>query len=49
VLGMACDEAQGFHISRPLPSADVPAWLLAHGGMPARCVGEGVTASGKRN
>jgi EAL domain-containing protein (putative c-di-GMP-specific phosphodiesterase class I)/GGDEF domain-containing protein len=36
VLGMACDEAQGFHISRPLPSASVPAWLAAHRGLPTR-------------
>jgi len=27
VLAMACDEVQGFHISRPLPARDVPAWL----------------------
>lgn len=27
VLTMACDEVQGFHISRPLPARDVPAWL----------------------
>jgi EAL domain-containing protein (putative c-di-GMP-specific phosphodiesterase class I)/GGDEF domain-containing protein len=36
VLGMACDEAQGFHIAHPLPSADLPAWLAAHRGMPSR-------------
>jgi len=36
VLGMACDEAQGFHIARPLPSADVPSWLVTHQGMPSR-------------
>ncbi|WP_232823571.1 bifunctional diguanylate cyclase/phosphodiesterase [Dyella sp. C9] len=36
VLGMACDEAQGFHIARPMPSAELPAWLAAHPGMPAR-------------
>jgi predicted signal transduction protein with EAL and GGDEF domain len=36
VLGMACDEAQGFHIAYPLPSCDVPAWLDAHEGMPSR-------------
>ncbi|MCX7513184.1 putative bifunctional diguanylate cyclase/phosphodiesterase [Frateuria hangzhouensis] len=24
---MACDEVQGFHVSRPLPAAAVPAWL----------------------
>ncbi|WP_430391624.1 putative bifunctional diguanylate cyclase/phosphodiesterase [Dyella sp. 20L07] len=36
VLGMACDEAQGFHIARPMPSAELPAWLDAHAGMPSR-------------
>nr|WP_199043374.1 sensor domain-containing phosphodiesterase [Dyella sp. ASV24] len=36
VLGMACDEAQGFHIAYPLPSGEVPAWLDAHQGMPSR-------------
>ncbi|WP_232821142.1 GGDEF and EAL domain-containing protein [Dyella sp. C11] len=36
VLAMACDEAQGFHIARPLPSSDVPAWLAGHQGMPSR-------------
>ncbi|QNK03201.1 sensor domain-containing phosphodiesterase [Dyella telluris] len=36
VLGMACDEAQGFHIAHPLPSCDVPNWLKAHVGMPSR-------------
>ncbi len=36
VLGMACDEAQGFHIARPMPAAELSAWLLAHRGMPAR-------------
>jgi EAL domain-containing protein (putative c-di-GMP-specific phosphodiesterase class I) len=36
VLGMACDEAQGFHIAHPLPSGEVPAWLMAHQGMPSR-------------
>ncbi|HET6553550.1 MAG TPA: sensor domain-containing phosphodiesterase [Dyella sp.] len=36
VLGMACDEAQGFHISRPMPSFDIPPWLAAHRGMPRR-------------
>ncbi|MEI7036816.1 sensor domain-containing phosphodiesterase [Fulvimonas yonginensis] len=29
VRGMACDEVQGFHVSRPLPAAAVPAWLEA--------------------
>jgi len=38
VLAMACDEAQGFHIARPLPSADVLPWLNAHRGMPSRRV-----------
>ena len=36
VLGMACDEAQGFHIAHPMHSRDVPGWLSAHGGMPSR-------------
>jgi EAL domain-containing protein (putative c-di-GMP-specific phosphodiesterase class I)/GGDEF domain-containing protein len=36
VLGMACDEAQGFHIARPMPSAQVSSWLADHEGMPSR-------------
>ncbi|MHA6204821.1 sensor domain-containing phosphodiesterase [Dyella soli] len=37
VLGMACDEAQGFHIAHPLPANEVPAWLAAHrGALPGR-------------
>jgi len=36
VMAMACDEAQGFHIARPLPGADVLPWLAAHRGMPSR-------------
>jgi predicted signal transduction protein with EAL and GGDEF domain len=27
VRRMACDEVQGFHVSRPLPAAAVPSWL----------------------
>jgi EAL domain-containing protein (putative c-di-GMP-specific phosphodiesterase class I) len=27
VRRMACDEVQGFHVSRPLPPAAVPPWL----------------------
>lgn len=27
VREMACDEVQGYHVSRPLPAAAVPAWL----------------------
>ena len=27
VRRMACDEVQGFHVSRPLPAAAVPPWL----------------------
>ncbi|WP_201313535.1 GGDEF and EAL domain-containing protein [Dyella sp. EPa41] len=38
VLAMACDEAQGFHIARPLPPADVLPWLTTHQGMPSRRV-----------
>jgi len=38
VLAMACDEAQGFHIARPLPGADVLPWLATHQGMPSRRV-----------
>jgi predicted signal transduction protein with EAL and GGDEF domain len=36
VLGMACDEAQGFHIAHPMHAREVPAWLAAHQGMPSR-------------
>lgn len=36
VLGMACDEAQGFHIARPMPATEVSAWLTDHEGMPSR-------------
>jgi EAL domain-containing protein (putative c-di-GMP-specific phosphodiesterase class I)/GGDEF domain-containing protein len=36
VLGMACDEAQGFHVSPPLPAAEVSAWLARYQGMRAR-------------
>ncbi len=39
VLAMACDEAQGFHIARPLPGADVLPWLASHRGMPSRRMG----------
>jgi len=27
VCGMACDEVQGFHIARPMPASELPAWL----------------------
>ncbi|MGA0587119.1 sensor domain-containing phosphodiesterase [Dyella sp. KRB-257] len=27
VRGMACDEAQGFHIARPMPAGELPGWL----------------------
>jgi EAL domain-containing protein (putative c-di-GMP-specific phosphodiesterase class I) len=30
VLAMACDEVQGYHISRPLPAHEVPDWLRRH-------------------
>lgn len=36
VLRMACDEAQGFHIARPMPSAEMLPWLATHPGMPSR-------------
>ncbi len=39
VLAMACDEAQGFHIARPLASADMLSWLAAHRGMRSRRTG----------
>ena len=29
---MGCDQAQGYHISKPLPAADFAAWLERHGG-----------------
>lgn len=34
VRGMACDEAQGFEIARPLRAADVPSWLHAYANAP---------------
>jgi EAL domain-containing protein (putative c-di-GMP-specific phosphodiesterase class I) len=36
VLGMACDEAQGFHIARPLSSPQLLDWLLRQPGLPSR-------------
>lgn len=36
VLEMACDEAQGFHIARPLPAAEVPRWLAERPVLPTR-------------
>ncbi|HEX7816704.1 sensor domain-containing phosphodiesterase [Dyella sp.] len=36
VLSMACDEAQGYHVSPPIPGAQVSAWLRSHRGMRAR-------------
>ena len=26
---MGCDEAQGYHVSKPMPAGDLPAWLAA--------------------
>ncbi|WP_329742245.1 sensor domain-containing phosphodiesterase [Dyella sp. A6] len=34
VLDMACDEAQGFHIARPMPAAAVTPWLQAYAAAP---------------
>ena len=34
VADMACDEAQGFHIARPMPAAAVGPWLHAYGAAP---------------
>ncbi|WP_233523412.1 putative bifunctional diguanylate cyclase/phosphodiesterase [Dyella solisilvae] len=36
VLGMACDEAQGFHIARPMPAEELPDWLARQSGLPSR-------------
>jgi len=30
VLGMACDEVQGYHLARPMPAAELPGWLARH-------------------
>jgi EAL domain-containing protein (putative c-di-GMP-specific phosphodiesterase class I) len=29
LAALSCDTAQGFHLSRPLPSAELVAWLQA--------------------
>ncbi|MET0378020.1 MAG: EAL domain-containing protein [Spongiibacteraceae bacterium] len=29
LVGMGCDQAQGYHLSRPLPAAQLPGWLQA--------------------
>jgi len=29
LLGMGCDQAQGYGIARPMPAAEVPAWVAA--------------------
>jgi EAL domain-containing protein (putative c-di-GMP-specific phosphodiesterase class I) len=29
LLGMGCDLAQGYGIARPMPAADLPAWVRA--------------------
>jgi EAL domain-containing protein (putative c-di-GMP-specific phosphodiesterase class I)/GGDEF domain-containing protein len=34
VRDMACDEVQGFHIARPLPAREVPAWLQDYAAAP---------------
>ncbi len=30
VMGMACDEVQGYHLARPMPAAELPGWLTRH-------------------
>jgi predicted signal transduction protein with EAL and GGDEF domain len=35
VRDTACDEVQGYHISRPLPAGAVAGWLVRHAGVPA--------------
>jgi EAL domain-containing protein (putative c-di-GMP-specific phosphodiesterase class I)/GGDEF domain-containing protein len=30
VLGMACDEVQGFHLAPPMPAQALPGWLAGH-------------------
>ena len=32
---LGCDQAQGFHIARPMPGVEVPRWLAARGGVPS--------------
>lgn len=36
VLGMACDEAQGFHVAYPMPADEVSVWLDGYRGMRSR-------------
>jgi EAL domain-containing protein (putative c-di-GMP-specific phosphodiesterase class I) len=31
VRDLGCDRAQGYHLARPMPAADVPGWLAAQG------------------
>jgi len=38
VLGMACDEAQGFHLAPPMAGGALPAWLASHAPMAIRRV-----------
>jgi EAL domain-containing protein (putative c-di-GMP-specific phosphodiesterase class I) len=32
VAKLGCDIAQGYHLARPMPATEMPAWLLAHRG-----------------
>ena len=30
LAGLSCDQLQGYHLCRPMPEADVPAWMVSY-------------------